>query len=147
MSGLSDVVEEGARGGGVSAARVADDEVETEMDGALVGVSGSAVEVEVLREVLAEGLVGGLEGVVVAEGVGVDIGFGAEAWTFSLSSPYSFHSSTSSRSYTFYKYPGRDTSFLPVDKHSPRQSSQTSPSQAISSFRPSDPITSLLSHL
>lgn len=42
----------------------------------------------------------GFEGVVAAEGVGVDAGPGLEpaGSTFSFNSPYSFHSSTSSRS-------------------------------------------------
>ena len=42
---------------------------------------------------------GGLEGVFVAEGVGVEAAGGAsEKMRFCLISPYSFHSSTSSRS-------------------------------------------------
>lgn len=46
------------------------------------------------------GAVGAFEGVLVAEGVGVTekVFAGAEGSTFSLNSPYSFHSSTSARS-------------------------------------------------
>ena len=45
---------------------------------------------------------GGLEGVFVEEGVGVEAAGGtSENIRFCLISPYSFHSSTSSRSYIF----------------------------------------------
>ena len=64
----------------------------TSLDGVFVEV------VEVFRGVPTEGAGGGLEGVFVAEGVGVDIELGAENVRFSLISPYSFQSSTSSRS-------------------------------------------------
>lgn len=52
------------------------------------------------------GAVGAFEGVFVADGVGVteNVFAGAEGSTFSLSSPYSFHSSTSSRSYGHYQH-------------------------------------------
>lgn len=53
---------------------------------------------EVLRGVLVAGAEGGFEGVFVADGEGVEAGLGAEACKLSLTSPYSFHSSTSSRS-------------------------------------------------
>lgn len=53
---------------------------------------------EVLRDVLVAGAEGGFEGVFVADGVGVEAVLGAEACKLSLTSPYSFHSSTSSRS-------------------------------------------------
>ena len=65
---------------------------------AVVGLEESVDVVEVLSGVPAEGADGGFEGVFVADGVGVEADLGAEAWILSLSSPYSFHSSTSSRS-------------------------------------------------
>lgn len=76
VKGLS-VVEEGGRRDGVSVDVGA-------FDGVVVGV-----------EVIA----GGLDGVFDADGVGVEGAPGAGP-SFSLSSPYSFHSSTSSRSYS-----------------------------------------------
>ena len=70
------------------------------MGGTFGVFGGSEVDVDCLRGVLVEGAEVGLEGVFVAEGVGVEDGRGPpEAWRFSLSSPYSFHSSTSSRSW------------------------------------------------
>ena len=46
---------------------------------------------------------GGFEGVEVAEGVGVDVksGRGPAGSRFSFNSPYSFHSSTSFKSYSY----------------------------------------------
>ena len=57
------------------------------------------VVVLVFKGVPTEGAGGGFEGVFVAEGVGVDVGLGVGNVRFSLISPYSFQSSTSSRSY------------------------------------------------
>ena len=73
-----------------------------EVAGTFGAFGSSDREVELLRGVLVEGADVGLEGVFAAEGVGVDTGKGPEAWRLSFSSPYSFHSSTSSRSWNLY---------------------------------------------
>ena len=62
-------------------------------------LGGESVEViEDFSGVPIEGTDEGFEGVFVVEGVGVDDACGPENKRLSLISPYSFHSSTSSRS-------------------------------------------------
>ncbi len=61
---------------------------------------GAVLEATAAFVVGCDGAAGGLEGVLELEGVGVDVaGAGVDVVPkFSLISPYSFHSSTSSRS-------------------------------------------------
>ena len=68
------------------------------------GASG-AVSV-VVADGAGSSLIGALEGVVVVDGLGVTGAAleGLGRLTFSLSSPYSFHSSTSSRSYQVIRF-------------------------------------------
>ena len=104
--------------------------------------------VEFFSGVPAGGADGGLEGVLAAEGEGVDAAFGTEKSRLSLISPYSFHSSTSSRSFI-------PASIDPPDYESkqscigssPRRSSPSLLSPVTSSSPLSCPRASLLSHL
>lgn len=116
MSGLS--VEEIKGRGGVSE----DDGV----GGGLEGVTGFVIGA--LDMVSEDEVAGAFEGVVVADGVGLGPGS-----TFSLSSPYSFHSSTSSISPTIMPILTSPGNFLfpALRPHSIRAFSSVATSRAL----------------
>ena len=69
------------------------------VDVAELGCGMSVEVVELFKGVPAEAAGGGLDGVFAADGVGVEVAGCWEKLRLSLISPYSFHSSTSGRSY------------------------------------------------